>query len=290
MRLVSRSRVEPPAALQATRRGGLTELERARAHHAAQGSMRDFAFAVYRADQVKERLNALFAGKCAYCETFYGACSPMDVEHYRPKGAVREAPAHPGYWWLASHWENLLPSCPDCNRERSHVQIDSVVDVMQLTADALAATSLSGKKDSFPLRAGTPRAADEHTDVSSEQPLLLNPCEDDPSVHLRFVWQAHPPCSLVAPQRGSLRGGASIAAYGLNRLGLVQARTALLMQLEVLGCTALHLATLADRHADTDAEAAMLATLGEMIALAAPDRPYSAMVQSWLDAFLHTLR
>ncbi|MEF9674035.1 hypothetical protein QNM99_25505 [Pseudomonas sp. PCH446] len=45
----------------------------------------------------------------------------MDVEHYRPKGAVSEDASHPGYWWVAMDWDNLLPSCIDCNRKRKQV-------------------------------------------------------------------------------------------------------------------------------------------------------------------------
>ena len=47
---------------------------------------------------MKRRLDLLFHGKCAYCETFYSASAPVDVEHYRPKGAVSEDPSHPGYY------------------------------------------------------------------------------------------------------------------------------------------------------------------------------------------------
>src|SRR5829696_5580783 len=84
---------------------------------------------------IKDRLykamkKALFEGfnnKCAYCEDNL-LSQPGDVEHFRPKRAVtdendnpvlwspRSKKKHPGYYWLAYHWENLLPSCNDCNR------------------------------------------------------------------------------------------------------------------------------------------------------------------------------
>ena len=68
-------------------------------------------------------LEHFFNGKCAYCETFIGPRFFGDAEHYRPKGrvTVRRAAVeikgrpHPGYYWLAYHWKNLVPACQYCN-------------------------------------------------------------------------------------------------------------------------------------------------------------------------------
>ena len=70
-----------------------------------------------------------FFGKCAYCESLITNNQPGDVDHYRPKGRVMDANnkpvmittalgenPHPGYYWLAYQFSNLLPSCIDCNR------------------------------------------------------------------------------------------------------------------------------------------------------------------------------
>ena len=51
-------------------------------------SAKAFPFAIYKHKEVKNELERLFRGKCAYCETFYASAQSMDVEHYRPKGAV----------------------------------------------------------------------------------------------------------------------------------------------------------------------------------------------------------
>src|SRR5712691_15858 len=75
-------------------------------------------------------LSGPFHGKCAYCESFIAADQPGDLDHFRPKGKVTNsdhqsimiqdeqghAMPHPGYYWLAYDWRNLLPSCEDCNR------------------------------------------------------------------------------------------------------------------------------------------------------------------------------
>jgi hypothetical protein len=73
-----------------------------------------------------------FHNKCAYCESPAEAYFP-EGEHFRPKRTVRVKGAHrtaqprvqladgrevehPGYFWLALNWRNLVPSCPKCNR------------------------------------------------------------------------------------------------------------------------------------------------------------------------------
>jgi hypothetical protein len=69
----------------------------------------------------------VFHNKCAYCETPVSR-SVFHAEHYRPKGRVTANEGkvkitdeegkeleHPGYFWLAFHWKNLLPSCTLCN-------------------------------------------------------------------------------------------------------------------------------------------------------------------------------
>jgi len=80
-------------------------------------------------------LEHVFFGHCAYCESPITRCDP-DAEHYRPKGMVTHqidqqtrvveavdetgsVEKHPGYFWLAYDWRNLLPSCHYCNRPNS---------------------------------------------------------------------------------------------------------------------------------------------------------------------------
>ena len=123
----------------------------------------------------------LFSNKCAYCESIITSTQPGDVEHYRPKGGLRNTDGskvtytddagqqqpHPGYWWLAYDWENLLPSCIDCNRQRRH------------GADA----QKFGKGELFPVQEY--RALKPGEEVN-EVPLLINPCLEDPEKHLEY--------------------------------------------------------------------------------------------------------
>ncbi|MCJ2031321.1 hypothetical protein MKK50_18310 [Methylobacterium sp. J-043] len=177
-------------------------------------------FSVYAHDEVKEKLGLLFSYKCAYCEGDFGAVMPMDIEHFRPKGGVIEptgALRFPGYWWRASMWENLLPSCIDCNRSRWQ--------------KVGARKFKRGKENLFPLLGGFPPAIDE-AGVAAEQPLLINPAEDQPDDHLRHVYMALPGGrkeSIVQPAVDAAgaedpKGRASIDTFGLNRDRLAVSR------------------------------------------------------------------
>ena len=134
-----------------------------------------FRFAFDTRPDVRNALNELFHGKCAYCESLIVAAAPLDVELYRPKAGVAESPDHPGYWWLASDWDNMLASCADCNRVRSH------------------AGERAGKGNRFPLLDEAKRAFTSGAEAD-ETPLLLNPCLDNPEHESRVQrdWRGRP--------------------------------------------------------------------------------------------------
>ncbi|BDS10611.1 HNH endonuclease [Aureispira anguillae] len=58
----------------------------------------------YKIKDIKEALNNIYNGKCAFCEW---KVEQYHVEHYRPKTT---------YYWLAYSWDNLLYSCSSCNQ------------------------------------------------------------------------------------------------------------------------------------------------------------------------------
>ena len=311
MRHVSRSETAPDALLTK----GAEERQAATSYFGPpRASQEAFPFAIYKHQEVKNALERLFRGKCAYCETFYSNAQPMDVEHFRPKGAVEGVKDHPGYWWIGMAWENLLPSCIDCNRKRNQTTPEGHVSQVKLLEDTLrfsrSATVATGKKDSFPLASSGKRAAGPGDELTAEKALLLNPCDEEPKEHLEFVFDAAHPVSFVVPKRLtrgdpdligdgglSLKGGTSIHVYGLNRLGLVQARTALLRHLEFLGALVIDLKALAQDLAAIEpgdenlsrAERALSGLadriIAEMRGMAQPAMPYSAMVEAWLVHF-----
>ncbi len=177
-----------------------------------------YTFKYYKHPEVKDPLVRIFHGKCAYCESFYSSTQPMDVEHFRPKGAVAEDPAHPGYYWLAATWDNLLPSCIDCNRARKQK------DVVEKT------TLLLGKKDKFPV--GGTRAQEPEDLLSAESAYLLDPSRDDPDQFLEFDTELGvvvPRHQTGEPHRRALE---SIEIYGLNRSGLVTDRLHILRMID----------------------------------------------------------
>jgi hypothetical protein len=157
----------------------------------------------------------VFHRRCAYCERpisgYYG-----DAEHYRPKGAVRRVDSagamvladwqmldsgdgtlltlgHPGYFWLAYDWRNLLPSCVYCNsgrgkNDRFDVQQRHVV-LVALESDAVEQMDQAVRPRESRRWPGhyylSPESLDER-----ESPLLLNPLNApdprDPHEHIRF--------------------------------------------------------------------------------------------------------
>lgn len=262
-----------PASLFKKFRDGRTELDRAVAHYITDGKSGSYDFDRYRSADVKRALDEIFHGKCAYCESFYAKTQPVDVEHYRPKGKVDGDDDHRGYWWLAMDWENLLPSCIDCNRKRGQrtPRPDQQATMVALNDNSDFARGKdfnTGKQSAFPLDTDSPRArwdddATKDIDLARERRLLLDPTRDNPDDHLVFFIDRSKPDEmlsivypkplaageeLILPVLGgpdavaanagenniSAAGAVSIQVYGLNRLSLVQARTKLLRDLEFL--------------------------------------------------------
>ena len=57
-------------------------------------------------------------GKCIYCETTITE-NNINLDHFRPHYAAANSSgkiSQDHYWWLALKWNNLYPSCEDCNR------------------------------------------------------------------------------------------------------------------------------------------------------------------------------
>ncbi len=156
--------------------------------------------------------------KCAYCEARIGhILKSEDIEHWRPKGAVIRndgSRLKHGYWWLAADWDNLLPSCPSCNRRGEHFITDE------------DRKRVSGKGMYFPLKDEEKRATEPGMEAE-EEPLLLHPCNDEPPEHLAFVVEKGADEAWVLPKCDSLgerdeKGDTSIRLLGLNRFQLVK--------------------------------------------------------------------
>ncbi|MDQ9127454.1 hypothetical protein RDT67_13555 [Serratia fonticola] len=227
MKYIDRNNVTAPAVLAENDSKAANERAKVRAHY-GNPNCDTYKFRAYKDVEVLNALNELFSNKCAYCGSFYRATSPTDIEHFRPKGRVSGVTGHKGYWWLASTWGNLLPSCILCNRE----QYNELFDIT--TANLNLACIKSGKVDHFPL-AGPYRATKENDDIEREDPLLIDPTQRDPALYL--TWRKINNSYVIVPLHQSgvtiPYARTSIQVYGLNRWPLVESRTAAALEIEV---------------------------------------------------------
>ncbi|MNM79529.1 hypothetical protein D3C81_914640 [compost metagenome] len=146
-------------------------------------------FSIYKDDSVRTTLKRLFQNKCAYCESMITHISYPHIEHWRPKAKVTEDNNHVGYYWLASEWDNLLLACGVCNGS-------------------------ANKGNKFPVVRGSSYAYRSMDPLVNEQPLLINPCNEDPTSHLTYR-------STGAIRGVTPKGRKSIDVYGLNRQDLI---------------------------------------------------------------------
>ena len=183
----------------------------------------------------------VFHDRCAYCE------SPLvfdryrgDAEHYRPKGSItwRDDPKkpkikarctladgreidHPGYFWLAYDWRNLVPACSACNSGKGKVDQFPVrhAHLLQLDDVALGAVvaipSSENEAIEVPAKSKKYFLGPLPLDLK-EEPLLLNPLNPvdarQPQRHLRYGV-----AGVVVPVDDSVAGKNSMRVYQLER-------------------------------------------------------------------------
>jgi uncharacterized protein (TIGR02646 family) len=138
-------------------------------------------------------LKQLFRGKCAYCESLIDRLAPYSLGHFRPRAmalGTDGSVAADHYWWLAFEWSNLLPACQPCN---------------------------TAKASRFPVRGKRASPGERGNALTSEQPLLLDPCIDDAEKHLIFTIDG-----IVSSD--TAEGQTSIETLALNRQALVAQR------------------------------------------------------------------
>lgn len=152
--------------------------------------------------------------KCCYCESIRGLKRESDLEHYRPKAKVEDDDEHYGYWWLAYEWENYLYSCKPCNEDY--------------------------KKSKFPLRVSGIRARRKEDLLGNENPILLNPFDDNPEDFISFEWEDSKSKlvkAISAIRDIDNRGRDTIDILGLNERNLPEERAGFLLTLESLAQT-----------------------------------------------------
>jgi uncharacterized protein (TIGR02646 family) len=186
------------------------------------------SYTVYKEKTVRELLQKMCYGKCAYCESRITAIYSGDIDHFRPK-------KH--YKWLAADWENLLFACPFCNQTYTH----------KITKDGKIEEVVQGKLDQFPLLDKAYQLTIEQgniflTDVKTYKEafdreerlrLLIKPCTDE-NIEACFKYDDHGLILVGDGLEPTTRRKAekSIEVYALQRLGLVQAREAKVIQIK----------------------------------------------------------
>jgi uncharacterized protein (TIGR02646 family) len=233
-----------------------------------------FKFTAYGKKPVRDALNEAFGFKCAYCETYFGAAQPVAVEHYRPKSGylVAGKMQKPGYYWIAAAWDNLLPSCTDCNSPRTQTLADGT-------------TMVVGKSNQFPITSELKRATVIDAE-KKESRLLLHPYHDQPAKHLVFTddgivtWQR-------PGKKPSKKAQESIRVYALLRDGLVRARAALEKQLKVqMAITEDIVLGLVENPNSAALNRALETQLDLLESFTRPEAPYSEMARQLLEPFL----
>ncbi|TBA94429.1 AAA family ATPase [Rhizobium ruizarguesonis] len=136
----------------------------------------------------------LFQGRCGYCEQAFerGGTSPLDP--HRPLGLAQGKDGRTDqayYSWLAYDWDNMVATCEDCRkRKQNQFFVEGKRGRINAPVDELRAT---------------------------EAALLLDPCFDDPALHLSFQMNG-----VVVAQTS--KAEETISLLSLNRLALVKER------------------------------------------------------------------
>jgi uncharacterized protein (TIGR02646 family) len=290
MRYIKRDPNFAPESLKIPGGKGEVEKNNIIKHYSKAGVEKFDKFTAYKLPDVQLAIKSQFNDKCAYCESSYAAVSPADIEHYRPKGSVTGESKHIGYWWLAGVWENLLASCPDCNRRRYQESVD-----LTETTTTKSKPQLSGKADHFPILGV--RAMCESDNHLLEDPLLIDPTVTNPSNHLVFTTDTMISVILPINQNGlnDAYGDESIKTFGLNRVGLVDSRTAFLQNLKLISEMIDELFSFAVQPGMTEENTNKLIAsanenLKRLAEYANPNKTYSALAATFYDQILEKMK
>lgn len=211
--MISISRGKPPETLLAARqrrlpRAGAVYDEHGPGHEALTKELEG-----YDVTGVKQTLFDRQFKKCAWCERRQ-RFSSNPIEHVRPKdGAIRTLPGvvpqqrdpHV-YWWLTWSWENLVFSCVTCNDQGHKGNYFPL------------APGSEAPRPPYPLPNPLPEPL---VDLSREQALLVDPSQEDPLEHVRWVpGNTHLARRLWiwSPQALTERGRVTIAVFRLTEL------------------------------------------------------------------------
>jgi uncharacterized protein (TIGR02646 family) len=197
-------------------------------------------------NRIKPDLHRMQHRKCCYCENIE-VPTHNDVEHYRPMS---------DYPWLGWTWSNLLFACRACNQS-------------------------GGKLDHFPLADEAGRLTPWAEPPGDEAPLLLDPCADDPRLHIEFVHDAAR--DRFVPRGRTTRGTETIRLIGLDRDDYLE-RFAIHVDHEVRPA----IARLRERLAGDDRAGVVRTWRDDCLGLLGPTRRFRALSEDALRHFVAT--
>jgi uncharacterized protein (TIGR02646 family) len=215
---------------------------------------------------LRTELGDLSHQKCWYCES-KDIRSTNPIDHFRPKGSVKECPGHEGYWWLAFDWTNYRFCCIYCNSLKE----DEMTGIV------------GGKADQFPLENEAQRAVKEGDDYKAELHCLLDPTKaGDPGL----LWfdqdgNAIPKHPREVHPYLYCRARISIKAYSLNHNLIVTQR--MFLYTEIIGIIE-NGDIYFNRYVcgDNLAEHALNDVIDGLVRLTDEDSPYSAAARCYI--------
>jgi len=284
MIFVDRTKVKAPDILTVAGEAGPREKARAIANFTAPRPHAKFNYRAYSEEDVRNALIELFNKKCCYCESVLLPVYFGDVEHFRPKAEITEAqaPTDPGYYWLASDWDNLLFSCKLCNSHKYH------------RVYGQQTTELLGKMNQFPLD-NFNHVRDHNVGIATEEPhrLLIDPCKDNPEKFLDYGDEGNILSKKSLSGVKSPKGTVSIKVYALQRMDLVDERKKLRIAIEVQqqrvledALTLLEMIDTANQATVERLEARLKREMQVLKDFMDSKKPYSAMAKQMIYKFL----
>ena len=152
----------------------------------------------YGHQDVKDALTEIYNRKCCFCEQ---KVEYFEVEHYRPRNAVKGLSTHPGYGWLKLEWSNLLYACKICNAGKGAKSTKFPIANEDNRIDVDSGNIVNNVANSAYLLA--------------EGALLLHPEIENPEEHLTIL-----PDGKLQVIDSSAKGKATIEVCNLNRESL----------------------------------------------------------------------
>lgn len=152
--------------------------------------------------EIKKDLVEKTNSKCAYCESRI-ELSETIIDSFRPKDSAADENGKISadhYWWLVLRWNNLLPSCGECNANKSNY---------------------------FPVnkKRATVKYYSKETLFNIESPVFIDPEFENPEEYFYYNESGR-------ISSDTLRGNKTIEFLNLNRPNLVSKREEVWLELE----------------------------------------------------------